>query len=110
VGCDVPTVPCTVWMTPLPLPLLAVAAVDADVVEADDPTDAALGAGAFAGSPAPLAGTDAAGTDAAGTDAAGTDAAGTDAAGTDAACDATPATGWVTTDIRPDEPASVVPG
>jgi hypothetical protein len=100
VGCDVPTVPFTVWMTPLPLPLLAVAAVDADVVEADDPTDAALGAGAFAGSPAPLAGTDA----------AGTDAAGTDAAGTDAACDATPATGWVTTDIRPDEPAFVVPG
>jgi hypothetical protein len=79
--------------------------VDAGVIEADGPTDATLtdatlGAGAFAGSPVPLAVPSATGTDAAGTDAAGTDATG----------DTTPTSGWVTTDIGPDKPASVVPG
>jgi hypothetical protein len=50
VGCDVPTALWTIWVIPLPLPLLAEAAVvvDADAVEEDDPADDTLGAGAAA--------------------------------------------------------------
>jgi hypothetical protein len=81
----------------VPLPLLGGAAVDADAVEVDDPTDATL----------PLVPPPAGAGDAAGGDEA---PEALRDGWADVAWDTAPATGWFTTDVRPDEPASVTPG